>query len=578
MESTEGNTFTAKEPFEDQQSAIKELINQYSTLESRRAPWDPIHRDIIDYIHPARKYFPQDGETTRDKTYLYNSRAVLDLRIASSGFLGYTANRRAPWYILQFDDYAVNRKPGVGKFLEEAGRILSSWFTRTSFYEALAEAAPDGLALGTGYIFSQENIGNPNKSFWLAKHPKAVFIAENPSGEVDTFCELVYTTNRALAENYGERIGEANIQRAKDRPFEGKTIRLSVFPRDRRFDQYRLHQNRPIHPRMEYTGVYWDPQENKILDVVGYWEFPLLAWRCRRDGDWYGTGPGFDVIGDTLVGNQMGRSRLQLGNLIADPPMLSSKGLEGSDDLVPGLHIYKSKETDTIEPVPLGANYPIAIDNEKRQDEIIDEHFMIPLYRMLQQATGKMTAREVIERLGEKISILGPQVGGYEKQVLQPAIRRGFNINLRAGKLPDPPQAFKDALAAGSSLKVEFVGFFSQAQKKYYQTTNISAAVEVAAGVGQFFPDSLHVIKGDDLMREGLEAAGAPASTIRDDKELAEFRDQLAAAQQAAKEEQLAMMEKEQMMKYAGNLGKAPQPGSPLDQLGAGMPPMVGGI
>lgn len=576
MESESGNVFLAKEPFEDERDALKELGNQYATLEARRTPWDPIVQDIIEYIIPRRKYFPQDGETTHEKNYLYNSRAVLDLAISSSGFLGYTANRRAPWFILQFDDFNLNRKPGVGAFLEQCGRLLSSWFVRTGFYEALAEMAPDGLSTGTAYGFSHEALGDANGSYWKAKHPRAMYIAENESGAVDVACELLYTTNREMAVRFGERIGEANIEKAKSRPYEGRTIRLSVFPRDRRFEQYRMNKGRPMHPAMKYTGVYWDPTANTILDVVGFYEFPYLVWRCRP-GDWYGTGPGYDVVGDTMVGNQMSRSRLQLGNLIADNPMMVSKGLEGSDDLVPGLHVYRTKDTDSIDPIPLGANYPITIDNEKRQDEIIDEHFMIPLYRMLQQATGKMTAREVIERLGEKISILGPMVGGYEQQVLQPAIRRAFNINLRAGMLPEPPKAFLDAVQNGKSLKVEFVGFFSQAQKKYYQTTNISASLEIAAGVAQLFPDSLHVLKGDEFMREGLEAAGAPAIAIRDDKELADFRDQLAAAQQAAKEEQLAMIQQEQMMKYAGNLGKAPQPGSPLEQMNQ-VPPMVGGV
>jgi len=350
---------------------------------------------------------------------------------------------------------------------------------------------------------------------------------------------------------------------------------------DKRFLKW---AGKSVDERMPYVSI-WFENTNELLDVGAYWEYPYGEWRYRKNaGEVYPRAPGLDAINDILAGCQMARSRIQLGNLIADNPMQWPDGLEGDDELIPGARFYYkgSLKDKGIQPVPLGANYPITIDNENRQDMIINEHFNIPLYTMLQTLERQATAREVIERMGEKAALLGPTVGRYESDVLQTMIRRTFNLLLRAGRGPKPPQAILDAKRAGEPVRINFLGFLSQLTKRYYQTSNVNATLAYAGSVVQLEamsgqqPISLDWLDFDRAMPGGLEAAGSPASFVREEPDVKAIRMARAKAKEAALQEQKQLIAQQAMVENADKLGKRPEPGSPMaaiDQMApAGIP------
>jgi hypothetical protein len=240
----------------------------------------------------------------------------------------------------------------------------------------------------------------------------------------------------------------------------------------------------------------------------------------------------------------MSRSRIRLGNQIADPTLLVDEALEGQDTIIPGYHIYRENHDDTIEPVPIGANYPITKDNEERQDALIDAQFHIPIYLMLQQMERQMTAREVIERTGEKAAVLGPITGRYEREVLQRVVQRTFNILLRNGLLPEPPPPILETQGK-AKLKIEFVGFLSQLQQRYYQTTGLNAALGYIQAVGQMFA----------------------ASVIREEDDVIKLRMERLKAQQQMQEQAMQMQQEQMIAQNANKLSKKPEPGSPLENI-----------
>jgi hypothetical protein len=219
-----------------------------------------------------------------------------------------------------------------------------------------------------------------------------------------------------------------------------------------------------------------------------------------------------------------------------------------------------------IEAVQIGANYPITIDTEQRQDEIINDHFNVNIYMMLQQAQGQMTAREVVERTGEKAAILGYVTGRYNAEVLQPMIQRTFNVMIRAGKLPPPPESLL-RMQEPAGWDIEFMGMMAQMQRKYYATNGINSTLEYVGAMAQLFPESMDNVDGDGLLREAMDSAGSPAAAIRDVEDVQQIR----MLKQQLMQQQMQMQQEQMLMQNMDKMNKTVEPGSPLEGMGKAM-------
>ena len=473
------------------------------------------------------------------------------------------------WFRLKMQNDTLMEEPGVADFLEACDRIMYSEFSRNRFYECLSEMALDMHGPGNGFGYIEEDQSDPKRPriLFQARHYKGIWIEENAAGDVDTLLEEIPMALRDVAARFGGKLPQEVLDRAKKAPFDTYLVKHLTKPRDERFAQF---AQTPFDENMRFNSIWYDEKEKRILDVGGYWEFPWLVARYAKNaGDPYAHSPGQYALGDMMGANQMTKSRIRLGNIIADPTLIVDEKLEGQDDVLPGGRIYTKKDTQRVEALNIGANYPIAIDNEERQDRIIDEHFNVQIYLMLQQADGKMTAREVVERMGEKAAVLSHVTGRFLGEVLQPAIRRTFNLLLRSGRLPPLPPALAEAREE-AGLDIEFIGFFSQVQKKYYATNGVNSALEYAGAFAQVFgPEPLDNIDPDVLLREGLDASGAPQRAIRETRDVKKTRQARAEAVQAAKEEQKQMIGQQAIMQNMDKLGKKPEDGSPLAAMDA---------
>jgi hypothetical protein len=548
---------------------IEELVSLMTALEQDRKPYESVWDEVTDNFYSKRNfYLPTNKNASRKPDHKYSSRAKRASHIASKGFQGYTADRRADWLQLVFEDQSLMGMYGVQDWLETGQRVLLSHLSRSGFYESLSEAIPDGMNMATASIYSEENVAQARIVF-KARHPRATWYAENSFQEVDIAMDEEYMSFRSMVERFDvENLHPSWQQMAERQPFDNQTIRHIVMPMDER---YLTFSSGPRSKKMKFVSIWFDHHNRHIIDVGGYWEFPYFVWRYdKSDSEVYGsTCPGFEVIDDSYIANQMTRTRIALGNLIADPPMITPEELEGSDYILPGYHIYTTRKDQKIEPVPLGANYPITTDNEDRIEQAIDAHFNVPIYQMLQQLEAKnKTATEVIEIAGERVALLGPTVGRYELDILQPAVRRSFNLLRRANLLPPPPRAVMDAIEQGEVLKIEFVGRLSQIQKRYYKTDGIGQVFGYIGAIRDVNPDALDNIDFDALTRESLENAGAPASVIREKEDVSKIREDRMRQQQELMQKQEQMATAERIATNADKLGKRPENGSPLEAMG----------
>jgi hypothetical protein len=149
--------------------------------------------------------------------------------------------------------------------------------------------------------------------------------------------------------------------------------------------------------------------------------------------------------------------------------------------------------------------------------------------------TKQMNNPEVMERINEKMTLLGPAVGRWTAEVLNPIIVRTVGILFRSGKLPQPP----DALINDPNYEIDFVGQLAQAQRRSELNTLVTAMTMVGQ-MAQFSPDALDKVNTDRTVDEVWSITGAPVQVLRDDSEIAELRE--GRANQAAINRQLQVV------------------------------------
>jgi len=177
-----------------------------------------------------------------------------------------------------------------------------------------------------------------------------------------------------------------------------------------------------------------------------------------------------------------------------------------------------------------------------------------------------------MERQSEKSVLLGPQVDRLEQEGLIKVFDVVSDIADKAGRLPEPPQilidAVEEAKAMGrrdANINIRFIGPLAQAQRRLFQMQPIKNGLNELAQAAVVFPKVLDRVDPDRLAERILDSTDFPQDVMRTDDELTEFREQ----QEAELQQQQMMQQAQGMAEAYPKLAKAPEPGSPAEQIGA---------
>jgi len=142
-----------------------------------------------------------------------------------------------------------------------------------------------------------------------------------------------------------------------------------------------------------------------------------------------------------------------------------------------------------------------------------------------------MTATEVNARIREGMALLGPVVGRFQQEVLDPLILRTFNILFRNGLLPPVPE-----ILAGREFTIKYISPLARAQRE----GEVSAILRMLSTVGEmaaFAPSVIDKINPDKAVDIIADVIGVSPLIINDDDETGVIRQVKAEAQ--AKKEQM---------------------------------------
>jgi Bacteriophage head to tail connecting protein. len=528
----------------------------------RESDWTEVQR----FVAPSVLNFTDLTQKIPTRPKRYTGKPSHYLKTMVTGITGYSISANIPWFKLSMEKREHLETYGVKDWLEQTERAMYAEFTRSNIYKGSGKLVEYGATYGHGAMLIDEDKKLDRLRFTTIPI-RELFFDANEYGEIET----VYREFTMTVANAVKFFGIDKVSQQVKIDYEDKrkwnndiTICHAVFRRED------YNEELPDSKNMPFASIYIDQSHNHLIDESGYRDFPyaVFVWD-NIVGTSYGECPSIHALDDIRMLAKTEETRLRVAQLSADPSLNVPESMRGSESVVPRGYNYYSKPNEVITPINAGQNYPISLEITQEYEKRVKDWFHVDFFLMLQsqQNIKDMTATAVTALQGEKAAVLSDLVVNLN-DTLNFIIKRSFNLLLRQGKIPAPPDII---IGTGAMLKVDFVGPLAQAQKKYLESGGIAQGLSLAAGIAQLSPTALDVIDFDTMMKTGLEGAGIPQDAIREDKDIAVLRQQ--RAEEQARQQQMAMA-MEQQKNLAGNADKLNQPVNPasmLGQMGAAM-------
>ncbi len=531
-----------------------EAISRLQDMKAERSPYESQWQKIAELIRPLREEFettPTEGARRGRK--IYDATGIVANDNLAAGIYGAMTSPGNRWFALKTRHRELDDQVAVKQWLEAAGKVLLDSFGTgvSKFYNEVPALYADVAAFGTAVHFSAER-AQGGGIFDSVRPLSECFIAVNEDEEVDTLYREFTMTARQLVGRFGSAASTKARELAERSP-GAKIKMLHVTEPNPNFTEGAMGQ-----AGKAFRSAYIELDHRHLVDEGGFDEFPYQVPRwALASGELYGRGRGEQALADLLQLQQMVKTNIRAGQMVADPPLL------GPDEgLIKIARLYPSGYTpggvsrsgrQLVHPLSTGGNVPLTFEMIQDLKSQIRESFYASLLLMSDQAS--MTATEVMQRQEEKMRLLGPNLGRIQAEFLSPLIKRRFGMLVRAGDLPPPPPELD-----GQQIEIDYVSPLAR-QQRTQDALTISRALESVVGLAQIRPEIADLIDFDEAFRRIADGHGAPAAILKSRDEVEQIR----AERKEAQAQQQALNQGEQgagiAQQLAGALGQLPQGG-----------------
>jgi len=270
--------------------------------------------------------------------------------------------------------------------------------------------------------------------------------------------------------------------------------------------------------------------------VGGYNEFPYLVPRwSKATGEIFGRSPSYNALPDIKTVNKAVEIGLKAWAKAIDPPLLvQDDGVIGRVRMTPG-GISVVRNDGAVKPLQIGSNWQITDMKENQLRTAIRQAYYSDQLQL--QEGPQMTATEVQVRYELMQRLLGPTLGRFQSEFLNPLIERIFGIMLRNNALLERPEMLTEA-----EIDIEYVGPLARSQRME-EVTAIDRLYELVFGVAQADPSIMDLIDHDVAMRARATLLGVPKTILRGQDTVDDIRQQRAEQQQM--QQQMAMQQQQ---------------------------------
>lgn len=501
-------------------------------LRLQRASWEPLLRDIGDYIVPKRMRFLTSETNRNDKrnNKIINNAATLAWRTARSGLHAGMSSPARPWFNLSTPDPEMAQYGPVKQWLYTVTERMRSVMLRSNIYKALPMLYGDEIGFGFGAcgIFK----GEKDKLFHAYNYDiGSYFLGVNAEGHANTFVRDMPMTVRQIITQFGEESASGapkwdnfsqTIKNQWDAGnFETRVDCIQVIQPNERWDTDMFD------PKFKrFRSCYYERGNDQgiYLKESGNDYFPILAPRWDVTGnDVYGSGCGEAALGDTKALQTYERRSAQAVDKMINPAMVGPASLRNQKaSILPGDVTYLDVREGQQGFKP-AFEVRFAVDQVmakiERHEQRISRTFYEDLFLMLAQSDRRqITAREIDERHEEKLLALGPTLELQNQEVFDPLtdiifdmMKDPFDVghyDPNMSLIPPPPPELHNMV-----LKTEYVSILAQAQKLVGSIgiERVSGYVGNLAGV---FPQVVDKFNVDEAIEVYAEMHGTPPKIL----------------------------------------------------------------
>lgn len=529
----------------------RQLKDNLSRLQEKRSNWENHWQEVSDYMLPRKaEITKQRARGDKRHTLIYDATAIHALELLAASLHGMLSSSANKWFSLRFKETELNKIDEAMEWLEDAQGRMYDAFGKSNFQQEIFETYFDLIAFGTACLMIEED--QEDTLLFSAKHVKEIYIQESKKGFVDTVYRKFKMPAQAAVDKFGiENVSRDVVNIFKKSPFDDIILVHVARPRLDFDPKKQDKQNMPV------QSIYFEFETGHIIRISGFNENPYVIPRYLKSStEVYGRSPAMNALADVKVLNRMVENSLKAAAKMIDPPLLvSDDSMLAPIRMSPGsINFFRSGSRDSIQALNIDANIAVTLSNENQRRDAIAKMFHVDQLLSTDDKRN-MTATEILQKQDEKLRILGPVLGRLQSELLNPLIIRVFNIMLRQGLFLPAPEILQQ-----QELKIEFVSPLALAQRSQ-ELQSLMRGLEIFGSMSQTLP-VMDYIDDNGMVKQIIEILGIPASVIKSDAEVQQIREQRAADQQAAMEQQQQLAET-QMAKDAAPMAKVIQDGQP---------------
>ena len=505
-------------------------------LEADRGTWESHWQEILDYVMPRKAeitFLRSRGEKRTE--VLFDSTAITANNLLAASLQGTLTSPSLPWFSLKLRDDDANKIRDIQIWLEDTARRMYAVFNESNFNTEVHEMYLDLCSVGTSAIFVEE----ANEGFiqgglhFNTLHIAEYFIQENSTGRVDTLYRKYKMTARQAVQEFGEdNVGTKIKEALKAKPDTQFNFIHAVEPTS----DYERSVGMKSKTKLPFHSCHVCFEDKMVVRTGGYNEFPYLVPRwSKATGEIFGRSPSYNALPDIKTLNKAVEIGLKAWAKAIDPPLLvTDDGVIGRVRMTPaGITVVRSDTA--IKPLQIGSNWQITDLKENQLRTAIRQAYYSDQLQL--QEGPQMTATEVQVRYELMQRLLGPTLGRFQTEFLNPLIERVFGIMMRSDALMPRPEAM-----GGLNMDIEYVGPLARSQRME-EAIAVERLYQLAMQVVQVDPTVMDVIDHEQAIRMRATLLGVPKTVLRGEDEVAEIREERAAAQQQAQEQAMAQQQ-----------------------------------
>ena len=510
----------------------EKIIKNLANLKSSRGDFDTMYQELHNRFYVESSNIIEERSKGSRLHALLDSTALDCADVAASGLANYLTPNTAKWLYLEHQDRVLRDDKEIKQWMQDASDEVLSVLAGSNFYDQMPLFYKASVVYGTAVMFCEQD-EEDGVRFYTIPIKNTYIVEDARERPCEFYLIFEYTAEEAWS-RFKEAVSDEIKEALKSGKNEDKKYKFICYigKRLERDDKKMDKNNMPI--RMAWV----DEKTKAIVKEDGFHSMPCVAHRFyKRPQIVYGYSPAMKAMPYTRMMNAMSDTMLRSAMKQTDPAiMLPHDAFLGTPNFNPrAINYYqrgKLNPKDEILPVGNFGHPNIGVETLEYYKKQIRDIMFYTTFQAFSELTKQMTVPEVMERISEKMTVLGPAVGRFMNDVLQPLIEKVVMILYNAGKLPPMPEG----MMKNPSFEVKFVGRLVQSQRQS-EINNIVNAIGIIGQVAQVKPEVLDKINADEVVTTIANITGLPASMIYSDDEVRKLREQRAEAQ--AQEAQL---------------------------------------